>query len=266
MHEVADYRCHAPMLYYEHMDLGLTGKTALVTGASSGIGAATALMLAQEGADVIVCYGHNRAGAEHIAAAIESIGRRAWVSAIDLRQPEAITQAAEGIQAIVQGLDVLALCAGLNVVQPFAAITPVEWQRVIDINLNSAFYMIQAFSSHIRHGGAIVTVASVAAHTGAPHHAHYAAAKAGLVNLTKSAARWLAPHVRVNCVAPGITLTPMGEETLETLEPDYAEKKILLKRFAAPEEIARWIVFAASPAAGFMTGETINVNGGRDLR
>jgi 3-oxoacyl-[acyl-carrier protein] reductase len=115
-------------------------------------------------------------------------------------------------------------------------------------------------------GGSILFISSVAAHTGAPHHAHYAAAKAGLINLTKSCARAFGPDIRVNCVAPGITLTPMGEVTTQNLAADYAEKKLLLGRFAAPEEIARCIVFLASPAASFMTGATLDVNGGRDLR
>jgi 3-oxoacyl-[acyl-carrier protein] reductase len=161
---------------------------------------------------------------------------------------------------------VLVLCAGQNIVTPFKEITPEEWQRVINVNLNGVFYVIQTLTPFLRDGASIVTVASVAAHTGAPHHAHYAAAKAGLVNLTKSAARALAPRVRVNCVAPGIALTPMGQDAIESLEADYAQSKILVQRFATPEEIARCIVFVASPVASFVVGATIDINGGRDLR
>ncbi len=106
----------------------------------------------------------------------------------------------------------------------------------------------------------------MAANTGNPNHMHYAAAKAGLVNLTKSLARALAPRLRVNCVAPGITLTPMGEDTVGSLPADYAQKKLLVQRYATPDEIARCIVFVASPLTGFMTGATLDVNGGRDLR
>jgi len=109
-------------------------------------------------------------------------------------------------------------------------------------------------------------VSSVSAQTGVSHQAHYAAAKAGLVNLTKSAARALAPHIRVNCVTPGITLTPMGQDTINALDLDYAKNKMLLQRFATPKEIARCIVFIASPANSFMTGATVDVNGGRELR
>jgi 3-oxoacyl-[acyl-carrier protein] reductase len=126
--------------------------------------------------------------------------------------------------------------------------------------------MLRAALPLLNDGGAVVTVSSVAAHTGAPLHAHYAAAKAGLVNLTKSCARALAPRLRVNCVAPGITLTPMGSTTAASLPPDYARTKLLTGRFAEPEEIARCIVFLASPAASFITGATLDANGGRDLR
>ncbi|MFZ5829325.1 MAG: SDR family oxidoreductase, partial [Planctomycetota bacterium] len=112
----------------------------------------------------------------------------------------------------------------------------------------------------------VVAVASVAGQTGVPHHAHYAAAKAGLINFTKSAARALAPRVRVNCVAPGLTLTEMGRQTADALPPDYVKKNLLTHRWAEPEEIARLIAFVASPVAGFMTGATVDINGGRLLR
>lgn len=109
-------------------------------------------------------------------------------------------------------------------------------------------------------------VSSVAAQTGVPHHAHYAASKAGLINLTKSAARALAPEIRVNCVAPGMTLIEMGRETAAALPPDYAQQKLLSGRFAEPREIACCIAFLASPVAGFATGATLDINGGRELR
>ena len=248
------------------MNLELTDKIALVTGASSGIGSATAQVLAEEGADVVVAYGQDRDGAQRIAEKIASQGRRAWLCSMDLRNPEDIQSAIERLQVEVGGLDLLILCAGQNIVTPLQQITPSEWDQVLSVNLSGVFFVVQACLPLLRPGASIVTVASVAAHTGAPHHMHYAAAKAGLVNLTKSLARSLAPRVRVNCVAPGITLTPMGQLTANTLSPDYAETKLLVQRFATPEEIARCIVFVASPIAGFMTGATIDINGGRELR
>lgn len=248
------------------MNLNLTNKIALVTGASSGIGAATAQVFAEEGADVVIAYGQDRAGADQCAHEVASHGRRYWLCPMDIRQPGAVAAAAERLEAEIGRIDILAHCAGHNMVTPYQDITPAEWDKVISINLSGAFYVAQAMAPRMRDGGAIVTVASVAAHTGAPHHMHYAAAKAGLVNLTKSLARALAPKIRVNCVAPGITLTPMGQATIDQLAPDYAAAKLLVQRFAQPDEIARCIVFVASPVAGFMSGATLDINGGRDLR
>jgi 3-oxoacyl-[acyl-carrier protein] reductase len=248
------------------MELNLKDKTALVTGASGGIGAATARLLAEEGADVVICYYQNDAGAERTVNDIERLGRRAWMQQMDLSDPDAVAQSMKNVAAEVETVDVVVLCAGENTVVPFDELTVEEWSRIVNVNLNGAFAAIQATRPLLRPGSSIVTVASVAAHTGAPHHAHYAAAKAGLINLTKSAARALAPDVRVNCVAPGVTLTPMGAVTAQNLPANYAKEKLLLQRFAQPDEIARCIVFLASPVASFVTGATLDANGGRDLR
>jgi 3-oxoacyl-[acyl-carrier protein] reductase len=248
------------------MNLELQNKIALVTGASSGIGAATAHILAEEGADVIVSYGKDQDGARQTADIVKSKGRRAWLCQMDVGDAQNVADAVNRLHTEVNDLDILILCAGQNIVTPFAQVTPEEWNQVINVNLNGVFYVLQAVTPLLSNGAAVVIVSSVAAHTGAPHHAHYAAAKAGLVNLTKSAARALAPRVRVNCVAPGIALTKMGQEAIASLPPDYARQKILVQRFATPEEIARSIVFVASPVASFMTGATIDINGGRELR
>ena len=253
-------------VYEYRMNLQLANKVALITGASSGIGAATAQILAEEDVDVVIAYGQDRDGAEHCAQTVESYGRRAWLCRMDLSFPETVAVAIEQLKPDLPKLDLLILCAGYNKITPFQEITPAEWNQVININLSGAFYVVQAALPLMSRGASIVTVASVAAHTGAPHHMHYAAAKAGLINLTKSLARTLAPDIRVNCVAPGITLTPMGKETVETLPPDYAANKLLMQRFATPEEIARCIVFVSSPVAGFMTGVTVDINGGREIR
>lgn len=248
------------------MDLELRDRVALVTGASSGIGAATARLLAEEGADVVIAFGRDENGAQRTMAAIKAAGRRAWLSRFDITDAAAVEAAVRTAGAQTGGFDVLVLCAGHNIVTPLADITPQEWMTVIGVNLNGAFYTLRAAIPFLRDGAAVVTVASVAAATGAPHHAHYAAAKAGLVNLTKSAARALAPRVRVNCVAPGIALTPMGRDTVASLPANYAQTKLALQRYAEPDEIARCIVFLASPAASFVTGATLDVNGGRDMR
>jgi 3-oxoacyl-[acyl-carrier protein] reductase len=248
------------------VDLGLAGKVAFVTGASSGIGAATASLLAAEGADVVVSYSTNRAGAERTAGEVRSCGRKAVLQQMDVADAEDVAAAMNEIQQHVPGLDVAALCAGTNVITPLAELSPAEWDEVLRVNLSGTFYVLRAIEPLLSDGGAIVMVASVAGSTGAPHHAHYAAAKAGVMNLAKSAARALAPRIRVNCVAPGLTLTAMGEQTLAGLPEGYAQSRLLAGRAATPAEIARCIVFMASPAASFAYGACLDVNGGRDLR
>lgn len=248
------------------MDLGLQGKVALVTGASSGIGAATARLLAEEAADVVVGYRSNEQGAKRSAQAVRERDRRAWLLQMDVARPASVNAAVRQLRPQVSGLDIAILCAGRNKITPFEDIEPEEWDEIVGVNLGGTFYMLQAIAPLLQDGSSVVTVASVAAHTGAPHHAHYAAAKAGVVGLTKSAARALAPKVRVNCLAPGLTRTPMGNEAIDTLAEDYAEKKLLTQQFASPEDIARCAVFLASPAARFIVGATIDANGGRDLR
>jgi 3-oxoacyl-[acyl-carrier protein] reductase len=185
---------------------------------------------------------------------------------MDVSAPDHVKAALAALPPEIQGLDALVLCAGLSLHTALAEITPEEWQHVLDVNLNGPFYVLQGLTPLLRDGAAVVLVSSVSAQTGVAHQAHYAAAKAGLVNLAKSAARALAPRIRVNCVTPGLTLTPMGQETIAAIDRDYAKNKMLLQRFATPEEVAQVIVFLASPRNSFMTGATVDVNGGRDLR
>lgn len=248
------------------MDLQLDGKTALVTGGSRGIGASTARQLAREGADVIAVYHKNKKGAESIAHEIRSLDRQAWTFTLDLTDASSIENLVNEVEEELDKLDILVLCAGRSVITPFNEIDNDEWHALMEVNLNGPFLLLQKLVPIMSKGASVVTVSSVAAHTGVPRHAHYAAAKAGLVNLTKSAARALAPDIRVNCVAPGITRTEMGQDTIDSLSEGYADRKLLADRFATPEEVAKSIVFLSSPVAGFIHGATLDVNGGRYLR
>src|SRR5690349_13984072 len=248
------------------MDLELTGRTAVVIGGSTGIGAATVRVLAEEGCDVALTYRSSPAGADEAAAEVRSLGWRARTFELDLADVAGVASAARELAREIGGVDVVVLSAGRNVVTPLPEISPEEFRTVLDINLGGAFFALQALAPAVRPGGSIVTVASVAAHTGAPHHAHYAAAKAGLVNLTKSLARELAPRVRVNCVAPGITLTPMGADTVANLPEDYAQRSLLLQRYATSRRVAQLVAVVASPVCEYMTGATVDVNSGRHLR
>ena len=248
------------------MNLGLEGRVALVTGASSGIGAATARLLATEGASVVVAYHTNSTGAERVAADVRAAGGRSWCVSLDMADAADVERAVAEVGTLTDGiLDIAVLNAGQNILTPFQTLEPDEWDAVVRTNLSGTFYLLRAIRPLLKDGASVVTVASVAAHTGAPHHAHYAAAKAGIVNLTKSAARELAPAIRVNCVAPGLTHTAMGDDTVAGAAGSPVTK-LLAGRMAEPEEIARVIVFLASPAASFVYGATWDVNGGRDLR
>lgn len=248
------------------MDLGLKDKAAFVTGGSRGIGAATARLLALEGCDVAIAYHTNLSGAAATAEVVRGAGRMAWTVQVDMANPGSVDAAMRQVKGHMPGLDLAVLCAGTNVISPLLEVAPDEWNDIINVNLNGTFYLLRAVAPLVREGGSIVTVASVAGHTGAAHHAHYAAAKAGVINLTKSAAKSLAPKVRVNCVAPGLTDTEMGQQAIAEQSPDYLAKRLLAGRMASPEEIARAVIFLASPAASFIFGATLDVNGGRELR
>ncbi len=245
------------------MNLHLENTAIFLTGASSGIGAAAALAFAAEGADVVIGYGQNQAGAETTAEKVRALGRTAFPLSLNLADPASLPHALQSLPARFAQLDALALCAGENIVTPLAEISPAEWDHVMTVNLGGPFFLVQALLPYLKEGSSVTLVSSVASQTGNAQHIHYAAAKAGLNNLTKSLARALAPRVRVNCVAPGVTRTAMG---MATVPADYPRKNLLVPRFAEPEEIAACIVFVASPLCGFMTGATLDVNGGRMLR
>jgi NAD(P)-dependent dehydrogenase (short-subunit alcohol dehydrogenase family) len=237
-----------------------------VIGGSSGIGRDVATVLGEEGCDVAVTYRSTVQGAEDAAAAVRGHGRRAWVVSLDLSAADAAARGARTVVSSVGNMDIVVVCAGHNVVTPYRQITADQWDAVLNANLTGTLFALQSMIPAIRPGGSIVTVASVATHTGAPHHMHYAAAKAGLVNLTRSLARELAPQIRVNCLAPGITLTPMGQNTIASLPDDYAQTSLLLKRYATSRRVAQMIAVIASPVSEYMTGATIDVNSGRHLR
>jgi 3-oxoacyl-[acyl-carrier protein] reductase len=248
------------------MELRLRDKTALVTGASGGIGAATARLLAEEGANVVVSYFRNETNAEKTAESVRTTGRQGWLCRMDITDAAKVRRSLASLPDDARPLEILILCAGEAGSIPFDELTSETWRRIVDVNLNGTFNVLHAARPHLATGASVVIVSSVAAHTGVPLHAHYAAAKAGLVNLAKSAARAWAPKIRVNCVAPGMTLTEMGRQSAAALPADYAQTKLLTGRFAQPREIAHSIVFLASPAAAFIAGATLDINGGRDLR
>lgn len=237
------------------------GRVVLVTGGGRGIGRAISAAFAQGGAAVAIAYREGAADAAGIAEALRRAGRRALAVRADVtRAGDVQTLVAQVLDAWGR-LDVLVNNAGILRRTPLADLTLKEWQEVIDTNLTGAMLCAQAAVPALRErAGCIVNIASIRGLIGGTSPA-YAASKGGMVTLTKTLARTLAPHVRVNAVAPGFVDTAMNAHLTIEQRAKIAEQ-IPLGRFAEPEEIARTTVFLASPRASYITGQVLVVDGG----
>jgi len=249
-----------------HLDL--KGKVALVTGASSGIGAATAVVLGDLGARVAIGYHGNPTGAETVRAGIVDAGGAAVAMKADVRRASEVEALVRRVSDELGPVDILVNNAGSLIRRvPFREVTDQLWDEVLALNLKSAALCTKevAGSMMARKTGAIVNVCSIAGHTGGgPGAAPYSAAKAALMAFTKSAARELAPHgVRVNAVSPGVIDTPFHEafSTPELLRAFVAT--IPLGRLGTSMECATVIAFLVSDAASYLIGENIEINGGQ---
>jgi 3-oxoacyl-[acyl-carrier protein] reductase len=251
--------------------LDLSGSTALVTGASSGIGSATAVTLADLGARVAIGYYRNQTGAEETREQIANSGGTAMTIEADVRRAENIRRMVDRTAADLGPIDILVNNAGSLVIrQALGDLTEDQLIDIWSLNLKSAVLVSQAVAPSMieRRRGAIINVVSIAGHTGGgPGAGAYASAKAALTAYTKSIARELAPHgVRVNAVSPGVIDTPFHEvfSTPEMIAKFVAT--IPLGRVGTADECARVIAFLASPAASYIVGHTIDVNGGQLMR
>lgn len=241
----------------------LTGRTALITGASRGIGRAAALLLARQGARVVLAA-RNEELLDEVAGAVRASGGEAHPMALDLGRHESIPAAVRGLPSEFAAVDILVNNAGITADNLLARMTLEQWQRVLDVNLTGAFVLTKALVRGMmrRRHGRVVSVSSVAGVVGNAGQANYAASKAGLIGFSKSLARELLSRgITVNVVAPGFIETDMTAAL-----PDGAGERFLeqhgLVRLGTVEDIAAAVLYLASDEASYVTGEVLSVSGG----
>lgn len=244
--------------------IDLTGKSALVTGGSRGIGRAIALRLATQGADVAFSYKGNAAAAAETSGAIEAMGRRALAVQADVSD---VAAAETVVRATIQAfgkVDILVNNAGITRDDLIMRMSEDAWREVLETNLFGAFWMIKAVTRPMlkARGGRIINMTSVSGQAGQTGQANYSAAKAGLIGLTKATARELASRgITCNAVAPGFVLTELTEGLPDALK-DEITARTPLGRFGTTQEIADAVAFLASDEAAYITGQVLAVDGG----
>jgi 3-oxoacyl-[acyl-carrier protein] reductase len=247
------------------MSDAFANRVALVTGGSRGIGRATALSLAREGADVAISYVSRSKEAERVVAEVVTLGRRAICVPCNVARPDDVSRLVSHTREQLGPIDLLAHCGAISNICDHSVLSYEVWRETLDVNLNGSFLMVFAVKDEMiaRNFGRIVLVSSVAALRPRKMQIHYATSKAGVIALARCCAEAFAPHnVRVNCVAPGLIETEMAR-----MLSDEASKRIVadtpMGRIGQPDEIASVIRFLLSEESSFMTGETLAASGGR---
>jgi len=246
------------------ISVDLAGKVALVTGGGQGLGLATATLLHRAGAAVVINYFDDPSGANRLKAmeAAASFGDRGAAIQADVRQPDQVAAMIGETVRRFGGLDILVNNAAVLRDRSVKNMSHDEWDAVIDTNLSGVFNVCRAAIGQLRDGGRIVNMASISGQIGFFGQANYAAAKAGVMGLTKVLSRELASrNITVNAVAPGVALTEMGRSIPDNVR-DGMLAQIPLRRFAEPDEIAKVILFLCSDLSSYMTGQILHVNGG----
>jgi 3-oxoacyl-[acyl-carrier protein] reductase len=250
-------------------DLPLAGRVALVTGGGTGIGQATAIALARAGADVGIHFHRSEAGALKVRREIEALSRRALLLQGDLTVETDADSVVDRLVEAFGRLDILFNNAGTPVRHAKIEQCPTElWRQVLDVNVTSAFYVTRRAIPHLRAGGhgSIINNLSLSLQTGGQGTGPYVAAKGALQGLTRSLARELAPHIRVNAIMPGVIETPHHEQFSTPEKLAEYRKQTAMGRNGQASEVADAVVFLAGDAAGFITGALLDINGGRYLR
>jgi 3-oxoacyl-[acyl-carrier protein] reductase len=244
--------------------IDLTGKSALITGGSRGIGRAIALRLAEQGADVAFTYRGNESAAQEAKAAIERFGRKALPIQADVKEPEAAEAAVKAALEALGTVDILVNNAGVTRDDLIMRMSLDAWREVLETNLFGAFYMTKAVTRPMLRAkrGRIVNITSVSGQAGQMGQANYSSAKAGLIGLTKATARELASRgITANAVAPGFVLTELTQDLPENLMNEITNRTPL-GRFGTTEEVAHAVAFLVSDEAAYITGQVLAVDGG----
>ncbi len=244
--------------------IDLSGRTAVVTGGSRGIGRAIALRLAAQGADVCISYKGNTAAADAAVTEMIALGRTAFAVQADVARMEAAKALIDAALERLERIDILVNNAGITRDDLIMRMKPEDWNDVIDTNLSGTFWTIKAATRPMlkARSGRIVNITSVSGQAGQMGQANYSSAKAGLIGLTKATARELASRgITCNAVAPGFVVTELTQD-LDPKLLDVIKAQTPLARFGTPEEIANAVAFLASDEAAYITGQVLAVDGG----
>jgi NAD(P)-dependent dehydrogenase (short-subunit alcohol dehydrogenase family) len=256
-------KAEADLMNQELFDL--TDRVALVTGASKGLGRAMALALAGAGADVAL-YARDVEGLKGTAREIEGLGRKAGIFAVDVLKREQIEATVQETLAVFGRLDILVNNAGVNIRKPVLEISPDEWDLVLNTNLKGYLLMAQAVAPHMlsRGSGKIINMASILGTVALPFQVAYASSKGGVIQMTKvMALEWAKQGVQVNAIGPTYFETPLVAQLRNDPERyNFIVDRTPMGRWGQPEELAGVVVFLASRASDFVTGQTIFVDGG----
>ena len=247
--------------------LPLDGQAAIVTGSSRNVGRAIALALAADGAAIVVNAMNDDEGATAVVAEIEAAGGKAIKHMADVTDEAAVDGLAQAAIDAFGGLQILVNNAAIRRQQSIESMSLDEWRAVIAVILDAAFLCARASLPHMvaAGGGAIVNIGGISAHFGAVDRPHVVAAKAGVIGLTKAiAVAYAARNVRANCVVPGTMDTTRGENA-HPVAPHPGGHQALIDRLGTPEELAACVRYLCGPEAGYVTGQTLHVNGGRYL-
>jgi NAD(P)-dependent dehydrogenase (short-subunit alcohol dehydrogenase family) len=244
----------------------LAGRVAIVTGGGRGLGRAFALALAEAGSDVALAA-RSIGDIERVATEVEELGRRALAAPTDVTDAAAVERLVERVLSELGNLDILVNNSGITHSAPLLETSPEEWDRVVATNLRGCFLCMRAAGRHFadRRAGKVINVASNFAFMGVPNFASYCASKAAIVNLTRAAAiEWAGVGVQVNALAPGYVETDMNAAARSDEELNAKIlRQIPTRRMARPEELGPLVVYLASTASDFMTGETLVFDGGQ---